>query len=280
VPGLSILATLASRAMFNVREAELCSGHSPENWDWVDASRPLVAKTGFVTNSPCWASGVAVEKETAYRLTVEIVEPWFDGTMMTDVGGYWPLSWMEHYLTTPLLRWPGAGAFQPIGRVGAKGNVEWPLVSADRAGPLQSSGTKCTAMPMRYEETAVYCKARGHAREKCREAPVRFRDDGQDVALSFLDPLPAGEMEWATRAWNESIGVYTENGRTFACASMHPRKVFASDFVAPETGELFLFVNDMIPLLGLGGASVHYRNNLGAAKITLQRAPPAESGTK
>jgi hypothetical protein len=46
-----------------------------------------------------------------------------------------------------------------------------------------------------------------------------------------------------------------------------------SDFVAQKTGELFLFVNDDMPVLGLGSTDQFYRNNRGAAIVTLQRVP-------
>jgi hypothetical protein len=46
-----------------------------------------------------------------------------------------------------------------------------------------------------------------------------------------------------------------------------------SDFVAQKTGELFLFVNDDMPVL-VGSTDQFYRNNRGAATVTLQLAPP------
>lgn len=278
---LAIPLTLAARLTFNLRGPKYSCRESttPEKLSWVSSASPKFSKDGFTTNTPCWPSGAAVEKETAYRLTIEITEPWLDGTILTDAGGYWPEFPWGHFFDKPRLRWPSAGAFQPIARIGLKGGVEWPLVSKDGAGPLQSGVEKCTRMPIPYERTEAYCAAHGFPPtdnyKSCWEAPALLGANGFVASLFGSDPLAAAERAMVAKAWNDPAGVWRYDEKPNKCVSAHPRKTFVSEFVAMHTGELFLFVNDMIPPFGLGGARAHYRNNLGAAKITLEPVPLA-----
>jgi hypothetical protein len=67
----------------------------------------------FNTRNTCWASGIAVEKGIAYRLRIDINpnDPWFDGPIMSDVGGFENDVFFLKLFKSPFLRWPSAGWF-------------------------------------------------------------------------------------------------------------------------------------------------------------------------
>jgi uncharacterized protein (DUF2235 family) len=278
------LAVGISRIVFNYKmgEGALCTATPSEKLRWLNAQEPSLYANGFSTDNICWGSGLAVERNVPYRLTIEITEPWFDGTIMTDVGGFWRENLLKYFTQTPFLRWPAGGTFQPVARIGKDGDAEWLLVSNDGSGPLQSGVEKCTRMPVRYEDTQEYCEARGYTLKQCHDAPVTFKKDGFDIRPSDYDRLPDDEIAAATKAWQESTGLW----RKAECKSIHPRTTFVSDFVARKTGELFLFVNDAIPFFLTSKDTMPFikftpperfhNKNRGAAKVTLERVPQAE----
>jgi hypothetical protein len=90
--------------------------------------------------------------------------------------------------------------------------------------------------------------------------------------LGPSQPLSKDDHPSARKAWNEAKGEWHLNGHSIVCESSYPRKTLVSDFVAQQTGELFLFVNDALPLL-LRANDTHYQNNSGSANVTLERAP-------
>jgi len=231
----------------------------------------------FRTNSPCWASGVALEKGIAYRLRLDLEEPWFDHMMMTDVGGYENNGFIPKVFKAPLLRWPSAGWFQPIARIGPRGNAEWPLVDNSGSGPIPS----------------------GQKGRDCKLIPSIYRQSSQ---LGIAEQIQDKDLEGAEKAWRNVVGKW-KNGQS-PCFSAYPRRALVVDFVAEKTGELFLFVNDIIPLLPIDDhgpwrisrfigryfgryilllndyisplpTTAHYANNRGSAEITLSRVPPA-----
>jgi hypothetical protein len=98
---------------------------------------------------------------------------------------------------------------------------------------------------------------------------------------AFCSAVHVGEKSWPKiRLWRRppySAVVEAIRARQRGGAS-YPRKTLVSDFVAQKTGELFLFVNDALPLAYFPD-DTHYRNNSGSARITLTRAPlPPASG--
>ena len=263
-----------SRIGFNLRMAygEICKSTAHDELQWISAASPPFKKTSFKTSNPCWASGLAVETGGAYRLTIEITEPWFDGMIMTDVGGFESDTFLRKIFKAPFLRWPSAGWFQPVARIiGGDGDVEWPLVSNDGSGPLPTRGEKCTRMPIAYEDTKEFCEA--HSKQgECPEIIIKHGVEALEEALiSDNDLLPDSEMTTARDAWKRDWK--KDNDDKVTCKSIYPRTTFVSDFVAQKTGELFLFVNDDMPILGLASTNQFYRNNSGAATATLQRVP-------
>ncbi|MBQ5949091.1 DUF2235 domain-containing protein [Massilia sp. ST3] len=88
---------------------------------------PKGAWVGFMTNSPCLATGMVLERGGRYRITFRDPDgAWFDRAIHTDMGGF-PAFSRLHWLATPLKRWWSANWFAPIGRVGQYGNEEYVL---------------------------------------------------------------------------------------------------------------------------------------------------------
>jgi hypothetical protein len=85
----------------------------------------------------------------AYRLRIDInpSDLWFDRVVMTNVGGFENDGLLRKVFKWPLLRWPFAGWFQPIARIGAKGDTEWPIVANDGSGPIPEDAGGCKLMP-------------------------------------------------------------------------------------------------------------------------------------
>ncbi len=264
---------LASRARFNFRlgNGSVCnSADKRQLIEWNDG--PI--DHDFTTNQPCWSSGRIVEKGIAYRLTITIEEPWFDQLVLTDVEGFESDTFERKIFKTPLLRWPTAGWFQPIARIGADGDVEWPVVSNDGSGPIQRDDARCTRIPIHFDQTPEFCAA--HPNIPCDQA----RADLSKKLGGWKEPLSGEELLTAKKVWQdwqEHKCLQNDCLGPKQCEFAYPRTTLAADFVARKTGELFLFVNDAMPLLWQSD-DAYYHNNLGTAKIALTRAPLAAPG--
>jgi hypothetical protein len=274
---LVLALMVMNRLWFNalVGTGKICyATEDPKKLIWLGpggiASKPGYSwrqTDGFATNNPCWASGFAVERGAAYRVAIDINaengdEPWFDQLIMTDVDGFDSFGLTLNF-TTFLRRWPFVAWFQPIARIGAKGAIEWPLIPLEGDLPLSPRDGKCTGLPMRYNETQAhkdYCNSK-QDRAACLEL---------DKKLAIGDPLPREELAAASAAWETRV--FSIGGKP--CRSTFPRRTLVSDFVAQETGELFLFVNDAVLFPPWDGTpQVFYTNNTGTATVTLRRVP-------
>jgi uncharacterized protein (DUF2235 family) len=82
----------------------------------------------FDTKSLCQKTGFSVTEGKRYRVSMTIPEDddWFDKAIWTDVRGF-PTDRWRHYMALPLKRWWTKNWFQPIVRVGPKGNFEYVL---------------------------------------------------------------------------------------------------------------------------------------------------------
>jgi uncharacterized protein (DUF2235 family) len=253
-----------NRIGFNYLEGSgrVCEGSRPPEW----VSR---ATGKFTTSDPCWASGWMLERGGAYRLTISIDpekdDPWLDQLMLTDPYGFDGRGFV-YSAGVALRRWPSASWFQPIARIGERGDVEWPLVPLDGGGALSPYGEKCSSLPSNYAkspEHAAFC-----ATHKDLKSCV-----GRDLSLRVSDPLPREELEAAKKAWMQDSFVY--DGRS--CTTTFPRKTFVSEFIASDTGEFFLFVNDAVHIAWPARDQISYRNNTGAATVAIERLPRAEA---
>jgi hypothetical protein len=218
---------------------------------------PREAASEFKIDRPCWASGVKVEKGRHYTLWLEMDHRFFDQTVMTDIAGF--RSFSLPYLTElPLRRSWSADWLQPIARVGARGDAEWPLMDLDGSEALElGHDVNGERFSTRFYEAKEYAlRLADLHRGEAKADPSR---------LGFCDKLPADELAAAEKIRD----------------SLDLRKTYVSQFTAPETGELFLYVNDAIGAIPFGPTiTCFYDNNRGSAKVTLQRIPAVQPTTK
>lgn len=107
-----------------------------------DDGRPLEKlekEADFATSSMCHATGLSLVEGRRYRITLKMQDRWFDQSLETDVGGfpsssyrtrYLGLSLRPLYLGLPLRRWLVSNWFEPVARIGAVGDYEYPLEPA------------------------------------------------------------------------------------------------------------------------------------------------------
>jgi uncharacterized protein (DUF2235 family) len=95
----------------------------------------VLAKT-FDPSSLCWSSGIQLDKDSRYQITMTVeTESWRDGGIKTDLGGFsvntmtWPM-----YFGLPLRRSLPQPWFKPMARIGSTGSDEYPLDTVRRVG--------------------------------------------------------------------------------------------------------------------------------------------------
>ncbi|WP_249779175.1 DUF2235 domain-containing protein [Bradyrhizobium sediminis] len=222
--------------------------------------QPVAATTSFDTRKLCWGSGLWVEKGRKYRIWIDAKDQqWFDRTIMSGVNGF-KLYSSHHLLALPIRRWYRADWFQPVLRIGAEGDAELPLEAVnvmpadDLPRPLNPTNRedKKNKKPVRIEQTDEFKNADSELR---RNWP-KLGDD--DPKFGRYDPIPDAALPAARRVWRDQ-GLADQ---------------MVADFVAAESGEMFLYVNDAIQFFPLFGPfELYYGNNSGAARVTLQRMP-------
>lgn len=123
---VSTAALLANRAGFDVANSAgtLCAPTKElkQDEERLRAGESIV----FNTRSACFATGVVLQREGRYRITLTTREEWFDRSIHTDIQGF-PAFDALHWSATPLKRWWTANWFAPIARVGRYGNEEYVL---------------------------------------------------------------------------------------------------------------------------------------------------------
>jgi uncharacterized protein (DUF2235 family) len=230
---------------------------------------PTDATALFDTKSFCWWSGLAVEKGRKYRVFVEVKDPWFDRTTMSGANGF-QTHGLRHYVALPELRLYAANWFQPVVRIGTKGMNDLPLQAVNVI--------PADALPRRTKPTIP-------AEEDVEgqdQYPVRLDDidqfKGGLETLGNFEPIPQAMLDDAGQVWKKE--------------GLTDRIV--AEFVAPDSGELFFYVNDAVQIFPQlmpewmvpswlqiiqGPPDLYYHNNTGTAKITVQRlpAPPLPS---
>ena len=85
----------------------------------LDGGPQAPAPEGFSTKSLCWATGSQVEAGRHYRVTLTVNQPWTDGTIATDPGGFGSeqLPWYARYTAAPLRRSLSERWFQPLVKI-------------------------------------------------------------------------------------------------------------------------------------------------------------------
>ncbi|KJC54675.1 hypothetical protein UB31_03345 [Bradyrhizobium sp. LTSP849] len=230
---------------------------------------PTDATTLFDTKAFCWWSGLAVEKGRKYRVFVEVKDPWFDRTTMSGANGF-QTHGLRHYVALPELRLYAANWFQPVVRIGTKGMNDLPLQAVNVI--------PADALPRRTKPTIP---AEDDV-EGQDQYPVSLDDidqfKGGLKTLGNFEPIPQAMLDDAGQVWKKE--------------GLTDRVV--AEFVAPDSGELFFYVNDAVQIFPQlmpesmvpswlqvlqGPPDLYYHNNTGTAKITVQRlpAPPLPS---
>jgi Uncharacterized alpha/beta hydrolase domain (DUF2235) len=244
---LVVMLTTLSRTTVSYREGQgvLCHATTTELAEVPRDGSP-VGQTEFDIKSLCSATGIRLEKGLTYRVEIDARdEPFFDQTIMADVNGFRLSSW-THVVALPIRRWWSAAWFQPVAKIGAGGLAEWPLIAADGSKPLELDAD---GSPIRYWEA---CRGGEMTVPGC---PL------PEPELHASDPIPAADLPHA---------------RKIHQAQDRLRRVMVSEFVAPESGELFLYVNEAIlgvPFLETWNGG-YYRNNSGRAVVTVSRVVP------
>ena len=232
---------------------------------------PTDAIALFDTSTFCWWSGLAVEKGRKYRVFIDVKEPWFDRTIMSGANGF-RRHGLRHTIALPELRLYAANWFQPVVRIGTKGVTELPL-QAINVIPAD-------ALPRRTKPTL----------------PAEDDVEGRDQYPVSLDEIDRFKDGLKTLGNFEPIpqDMLADAGQVWRTEGLTDRIV--AEFIAPDSGELFFYVNDavqifpqllpesMVPswlMVVQGPPDLFYRNNTGTAKISVQRMPaPALSPAK
>jgi len=239
-----------SRSYYNWRAGtgELCAA---VNTPTPVGDQPLTVPAPFDTSNPCWGSGLWVEKGRKYRIWIDAKDDaWFDQTIMSGVNGFKLYNW-SHLAAWPLRRWYKADWFQPVLRIGPKGDAEFPLEEINAMPgdelprPLKPTDPEDTdKRPIRVEETDE-----GKANGDLVRALTNLKSD---------EPIPNALLPAARDIWRRQ-GLANQ---------------MVADFVAAESGEVFLYVNDAAQILPfLGPLKLFYKNNSGTALVTVQRVP-------
>ncbi|AMA60590.1 DUF2235 domain-containing protein [Bradyrhizobium sp. CCGE-LA001] len=216
--------------------------------EFVVDETPKQAGKLFETSAMCWGSGLWIEKGRQYRLSMKVVEPWFDRTTMSGTNGFTTSLFTSHGLGLASRRWYHADWFQPIARVGKWGTSEWPLVANNKRPadelPRKAAPALMQELPSRFAYAPSPETVANNGNKDCRLIPT--------------DKIDASKMDDAKQEWD----------------AQNLAREFVADFIAPESGELFLYVNDAIQIVPfLGPYGCYYSNNRGTAQVTLQRLP-------
>jgi uncharacterized protein (DUF2235 family) len=252
LPGIFLIAIfgasllVVSRSYFNWRGG---IGNFCERTTSLTAvgEQPITAAALFDISNACWNSGLWVEKGRKYRVWIDVRDPWFDRTIMSGANGFRDYSW-RHLSALPLRRSYAADWFQPVARIGERGDVEFPLDEVN-VRPADDLPRRRNPADSDNDQTSSI------GGDKAAE-PANV-----EIGLKFgnFEPIPPAVLPAAREVWRKQ-------GLADA---------MVADFIAPESGELFLYVNDAIqPLPLLAPFDLFYKNNSGTAQVTLQRAPP------
>jgi uncharacterized protein (DUF2235 family) len=235
------------RSLVSIHEGrgDICRATDKTLLRFLAPGQTTVLPIKFQTRDACWPTGVKLEKDRHYTLRLTMDEGYFDSTIMSDIAGFQNTSW-EYVLAIPFRRWWSADWFEPIARIGSTGDVQWKLESliGDQAIP---AGTD--------------------------------RAGGQFDAYFYTDPLFQNRLSEIKKN-NEpdptnKLGAYRIADRDVALASTIRKQhkfqdEYVSDFVASTTGELFLYVNDVMLAYPWKPIMYFYRNNRGSATVIIQ----------
>ncbi|WP_048707663.1 DUF2235 domain-containing protein [Microvirga massiliensis] len=151
-------AVLVGRTVVSYRSGTggVCPETAPENLLRHPKEGVANLAEGFRTSNPCWGTGIYLVKGRLYTVWVEMAEPYLDGPKVADIMGFRDNS-LRYLAGLPLRRWWTADWFQPIARIGNRGDVEWALQASDGATapelagdaelPWQATSSLCEGTP-------------------------------------------------------------------------------------------------------------------------------------
>jgi hypothetical protein len=200
------------------------------------------AQTAFSASDLCWASGITLEKGRSYTLWIDSTEPFRDGNRTVGVAGFESFS-PAFLFGVPLRRRWDSAWFQFLARVGSIGGVEWPLKAVDGTAPVDLDADYDT------EVEAL-----------CRSQQGADRQPGPPAGNADVAQVDCGHLDGATR----------RRLREQVIQARLPHRL-VSTFTAPESGEVFLYVNDAVYVAPLLPPLTTYGNNAGKARIFIRR---------
>ncbi len=76
----------------------------------------------FATNALCWDTGTEVVEGERYRVSLRVVEPWFDGAVETSPSGTAPgaMPFLARFVGALFRRVPSGHWFQPFAKVASE----------------------------------------------------------------------------------------------------------------------------------------------------------------
>jgi hypothetical protein len=140
VVGFGFVTAVGLAFNLQMGSGTVCTQTDPKDVRWLGSDEAISvsgkSSEAFATRNPCWVSKIGVEKGVAHRPRIDINpdDLWFDRAITTDVGGFENDGLPRKVLKWSLLRWPSAGWFQLIARIGATDDAEWPIVANDGSG--------------------------------------------------------------------------------------------------------------------------------------------------
>jgi hypothetical protein len=251
LPALGVLAiyltlfVAAERTLVSVYEGggEICAPTKPEPARLTPGILTYLPRW-FDTRDPCWATGMLVEKGRKYTVWLDMREPYFDASLVSDIAGFTDNESWRHRISIPFRRWLSAAWFEPIARIGSRGAYHFKMVSVNGDGPL----------PLGIDRDGNNFPPHFFEDHRFKERLLDLRSKGE---------LPFGRADY--RIPDEDIATASAIWRSHRLQTL-----FAADFVASADGELYLYVNDVLAALPFWGPiRVFYQNNRGTAEVIL-----------
>jgi uncharacterized protein (DUF2235 family) len=179
----------------------------------------------------CWASGVELVEGERYLITLSTGGDWFDQTVRTDPTGFDADSWI-HYSAAPLKRRWRERWLQPIARIGALGNQEYPLEPIDdvAAWPPSSCGMGAQYRDRSKPVREKIAPALAEKLLKCNPTPkdrlvMRSLITAQSTGELFLY---VNDAVWGMRPWADTF-VANNSGTTKLTIKRLPKSPSADE---------------------------------------------------
>lgn len=181
----------------------------------------------FDTKSLCQNTGISVTEGRRYRITMTIPEAddWFDKSIWTDVRGV-PTDRWHYYLGLPLKRWWTRNWFQPVARVGRKGNYEYTLEPKE---PLPDVPLRSCAAP-EGSDTNSFEPASLAVRQAVKQCDNRILTPSRKLVAEFTS-LSSGELFMYV---NDALLLWPEQADLFYRNNSGTARVAISPVLAPE----------------------------------------------